>query len=334
MRARPINLALRQRFLTKPASGKLAFAAGEPLPNPPRNDQRQRAFANQQRPASASPTLPPLNGSSYAPYNCNACQNSSVGMQGSNAAARSSARASGCHAASLAERADGQHLSSELAQKHASPPTVAPHGLAPAAAAACSVSIAAHPSSIGQGGSKLPVPAAKPMPVSGLAAVIDLTASNTHQPLKQTGGLHAGGNAQQHASSNAVRQSASLPRQGGAQQSRTEPQPSSSSRSGNFAALRQHATAQLGVRLQATPALSKLPQQAAAQPMQQSSRPQAASAPSAPMQSHGTGVFSVCDSDDDDFMPSKLLADISKAASAPSASTAHQGREPAAGPQG
>lgn len=61
--------------------------------------------------------------------------------------------------------------------------------------------------------------------------------------------------------------------------------------------------------------------------MQPVTKPQPVSAPAAPKAPHGTGVFSNADddaSDTDDFMPSKLLAEINKGASAPSTSAAQQ----------
>ena len=148
------------------------------------------------------------------------------------------------------------------------------------------------------------------------------------------------GNEQRSASGSAVRLPVLLPGQAVAQQYSSSRQPASSSSPRVLATLPHQRTAHPlgpGGRRQEHHAQAVLPQQAATQPMEQGSKPLLASAPSAVAIPHGTGVFSDAkgnDSDDDDFMPSKLLADISKAASAPSASALHHSSEPAAGPQG
>ncbi len=182
------------------------------------------------------------------------------------------------------------------------------------------------------------------------------------QSAESCSGRQLHGREQQNAPGGGVRLPATLPCQASAQQSRNKGQPALSSRPSNVATLpQQRATAEpgrTGARPQASPAQRALPQpagmhqaqpgskphsasvqaalslQAAAQPKQPDAKPQSASAPSEATASRGTGVFSGAqgdDSDDDDFMPSKLLADISKAASAPSMSTACHST--AAGPQ-
>ena len=182
------------------------------------------------------------------------------------------------------------------------------------------------------------------------------------QSAESVTGRQLHGREQQYAPGSGVRLPATLPCQASAQQSRNERQPALSSCPSNVATLpQQRATAEpgrTGARPQASSAQralpqqaaahqaqpgskpqsasmqADLPQQAAAQHVQPGSKPQSASAPSAATASRGTGVFSGAqgnDSDDNDFMPSKLLADISKAASAPSMSTACHST--AAGPQ-
>lgn len=196
---------------------------------------------------------------------------------------------------------------------------------------------AAHASQSDHGGLRLSPQLAGPAPVSSSAPDTGLTACNSHQALQQIGSVQARGIEQQHASRSGVRPSALLPHHTSGEQSSTKSKHSSSSRPGNVATLQQHGTAhplQLSAGMRASPTPSGLPQHATAQQMQLASRPQVASAPSAAMPCHGTGVFSVCDADDDDLMLDKLLEDISKADSVPGASSLHLSREPAAGPQG
>ncbi len=320
------------------------------------------------KPSLANPQnsggVPPDSGNSPPLHDSLPWQRSSAAVQSEQPETGSSALHPSRHATSPADEAGAQHLSRALAPEPAGPSTLAPDGNA-ACLAACSESVSVGQSrAFGREGPKLSAQHARPAPLPASALFVDLTSCDSHQPVHQhTGTLQSGpnllrggalicqraestagrqlqGHEQQCASSTGVRLSAVLPCQASAQRDREEHQPAFSRRLSSIATLPHQGTAdpgQTGARPQTTPAQTTLLQQAAAERVQQGSKPQSASAPGLAPASRGTGVFSSAqgdDSDDDDFMPSKLLADISKAASAPSVRTLHHSNESAACPQG
>lgn len=358
------NLALRQRFLIKPALVTVAPVAEQPPSTASGSVLGQFPNASQPSPASTSASVPFLEENIRAPCEGPPWQHASAGVQGERPPTGPSALPSSSHAASAAGRAGIQHFSREPAPKRVSPPALAVHGHIAAVAAACPEKRqAGQTPPNGNAGPRLSAQQARPAPRSSPAPVFDLTACDSYQPvhqhdgklqsaanltgagavtgqrLKQVGGMQLQGNEQQSASGSAVRLPVPLPGQAVAQQYSSSHQPAPSSCPRILATLphqRPEHPLEPGARRQEHHAQAVLPRQAA-QPIQQGLKPQSASAPSAATTPHGTGVFSNAkgnDSDDDDFMPSKLLADISKAASAPSTSALHHSSEPAAGPQG
>ena len=359
LRARHPNLALRQRFLIKPALGKAASAADLPHSKV----LGQSPDAHQQSPASVSAHVALVDGNSQAIYDSAPWQQAGAGVQGERPPSAPSALPSSSRAASPAGIAGIEHLCTVPTLKHVSPSAQALNGRAAAVASADQGRIlAGQTPPAGNAGPRLSAQQARLAPSFSPAPVVDLTACDSYQPVyqhgetlqsaanlarggavsgqrgMQAGGMQLQGAEQQSTSSNSVRLPALLPFQAAAQQSSSSHQPASSICPGVPVTLPHHRAAhplESGAGRQAHLAQGVLPQQAAAQ--QHGSKPQSASAPSAPMASHGTGVFSNTksnDSDDDDFMPSKLLADISKAASAPSSRALQHSSDPAAGPQG